>query len=140
MTAMRIRLLFALTDTAWMWQIMGINRQKSNNATTGRGMTEKTFFDVVVSSLPYVGVALLGGLVHILRSGVRSFWHAAASLVCSAFAGFLAAMLLSEIEGIGPGTMGAIVGSVGYCGGQLLSAGQDALVSYVRHRGRMGCK
>lgn len=49
-------------------------------------------------------------------------------------------LLLSEVSGIGPGTMGAIVGSVGYCGGQLLSAGQDAMVNYIRNRVRMGCK
>lgn len=32
-------------------------------------MIEKTFFDVVKDALPYVGVALLGGMVHMLRSG-----------------------------------------------------------------------
>lgn len=119
---------------------MGRNKSKTNCATPGRGMIEKTFFDVVKDALPYVGVALLGGMVHMLRSGARSLWHITASLTCSAFAGFLAALLLSEVHGVGPGTMGAIVGSVGYCGGQLLSAGQDALVRYVRHKGRIGCK
>lgn len=119
---------------------MARNSNETNSATPGRGMIEKTFFDVAKESLPYVGVALLGGLVHMLRTGARSVWYIFASMACSAFAGFLAALLLSEISGIGPGTMGAIVGSVGYCGGQLLSAGQDAMVNYIRNSGRMGCK
>ena len=138
-TAMRTSRPSAPIGVAWIW-IMARNSNETNSATPGRGMIEKTFFDVAKESLPYVGVALLGGLVHMLRTGARSVWYIFASMACSAFAGFLAALLLSEISGIGPGTMGAIVGSVGYCGGQLLSAGQDAMVNYIRNRGRMGCK
>lgn len=79
------------------------------------------FLQLVGGIAPPVLVALLGGVVRVLRGpGPCSLRYVLATIVTAAFTGYLTHKLLSGVPMLADGVKTACVGIAGYAGGKLL--------------------
>lgn len=85
--------------------------------------------DAAACSWPYIGVALLGGVLRAARFGVRSMRQFLCGLLCSGISGLLCILALYG-QDIPEPMAGAIVGMVGYSGGSVL----DAILGLINRR------
>lgn len=79
---------------------------------------------------PVVGLALLGGVVRVVRFGTTSWRQFVGSLAGSAFAGVISHWILSGTD-VGPQVGSALIATAGYLGGTLLDALQARLIRLV---------
>lgn len=90
--------------------------------------------DLVNSCLTAISIALVGGLVRVLKGGkeitVRSFMF---SLLAAGFVGFLIALALADTKW-GQNRIGFICGIGGYCGAQVLDIAGNKLTCWIEKR------
>ena len=83
---------------------------------------DKSLIDVTMELMPYSIAIILAFMVKIVRKGVHTFGGDLSNLLCSVFMGYVTALALYDIEGIGVGMTGAIVAGMAYGGSTVLDA------------------